>query len=478
VVRFDGCTAVRRLDGQTTCIAKLRTDIVLWAENTLCDDLLFTESGAAVEVPTKLVQGGCQARVPVGQSSAVSRLEVLSAKTGEVLLGLQLDRSQPNFLARTARMKVRAIPDLSEAESDYYNKITPSISIEDRLDLTYALAVSYQRLGQLDAANKIYAQLRELADSAGYQSIAIAAQVATAQIFIDDSRITDAKAVLAKATAATQLIPGASAVAIDLQYAVATETQTAPGSVEVLEYFKRVYAISEGLRNTDILSLTAARLVGAFNDLKRFDEAKQVLPAMSAMLVGASDCERAKILSNQATLGMNLVEASNSMATPILIGDRLVRDILEDALASRKKCLSVPSLIRIQVSRARLALLEQRWADVHDAVLAGRELPGFGNMAYQMLSMQDYEAQRVLRIGEHQEALRLFTELARQADAIPGERVEFLIRAAIGKLEALRMMNKSDSAAIDLLRAWLQNRADQPPAIVGNISRRFDAVTH
>jgi hypothetical protein len=197
---------------------------------------------------------------------------------------------------------------------------------------------------------------------------------------------------------------------------------------------------------------------------------------MSAMLVGASDCERAKILANQAVLGMNFVEAGDARNTPITIGERRIEDILDDALESRKKCLSIPSLIRIYVSRARLALLEQRLADVRDAVRDGRALPGLNNMAYQMLSLWDYEAQRVVLSGDPQEALRLFTELARQADAMPSERDEFLIRAAMGRLEALRMTNKSDSAATDLLRAWLQNSKEQPPALVGNISRRWKII--
>lgn len=476
LVRFDGCAAVRRLDGQTTCLAKPQTDIVLWAENTACEELLVTESGAAVEVPTKVVNGGCQAQVPVGQTSSVSKLEVLSAKSGEVLLGLQIDRSRPNFLARTGRTKLRAVPDLREAESEYRNKLIASTNIEERIDLIYALAVTYRRMGEADTARRTYASLFELAQDAGYNSVAIEAQLEQAQILSENQYTKQARALMMFSASMVDPPDAFSNIMIGVQSGISLVMEDNFSESNTL--FRQSYKIAEGLSNRKLSEAALNQLIPGLMNAKHYDDAVRLLPKLDLLLLGANDCDRARILANQAWIALNLDDIMEKNTIPRMIAEKPISDVLADALASRKRCLANPALIRIYVSIARTALIEGRLADAKDAIDKSKALPGFSAMIWQKLCMMDYEGQWALRAGKVQDALQVFTDLFTEAGKYPNNRQEFECRATLGKLEALGSDIGQDRSLVNKLQSCLDSGENGDPVLYHNIRQRKQQISH
>lgn len=470
LVRFDGCLAVRRVDAQTSCLVKPQSDIVLWAENTPCEELLITESGAAVDVPSKVVNGGCQARVLIGQTNSASRLEVLSAKSGEVLLGLQIDRSRPTFLVRTSRTKLRAVPDLREAEDEYRNKLIASTSIEERIDITYALAVTYRRMGEADTARKTYASLFEIAHDAGYISVSIEAQLEQAQILSENQYTKQARGLMAFSASLSDPPDAFSKVMIGIQSGIATVMEENFSESNAL--FRQAYSIADGMSNRRLSEAALNQLIPGLMNTKQYNEAVSLLPKLDLLLVGANDCDRARILANQAWIALNLADIMEISRVPRMIADKRVSEVLADALASRKRCLANPALVRIYVSIARTALLDGRLGDAKDAIDKAKALPGFSTMVWQKLCMMDYEGQWALRAGKVQDAIRIFIELSAEAGKYPNNRQEFECRAALGKLEALGSNIEEDRSLVTKLQSCIDSGENGDPVLYHNIRQR------
>lgn len=474
-IHFDGCTAVRRIGSEQICLVKPQSQLTLWVESTACEALYVTESGAAIDFVGQRIDDGCQIPVQTGGSRDVTQLEVHSAKTADTWFRLTIDRSKPTFLWRTARMHARAIPDVENLEHTIQQKINQSTSGEDILDVLSEAAVASLRKGQAEQALRYYRQLSEHARSHSYITLAIEAAARQAQILSENGLTEQAKAILAESS--KLLYPGdaQSFMLLSIQNGFAA-TMEEQSSVAV-KYYSDSLRIAQGVGNQAQMGHLAALLIPSLVDAGNFKKARSLLPLLEKRADVNEPCEKAKSLFNLAAIGMDLAELEGlPPGGMLMIGSRPIRDILNESLQARQKCMSNPALVRLYVFMTRAALMEGHLSDARTFIDLCRAVPGLSSMAWFHLSITDYESQWSIRSGQPKSALQVIEDGEKLLERYANERQEFKCRFAIGRMESLRLLKQVNDGALLEVRKCLPLLQDGDAALNENLLRRASAV--
>lgn len=469
LVRFDGCTAVRRSGSELSCLVKPQSEVTLWAESVSCNDLYVTESGAAIDVATSPVNGGCQIRFPVGTTLNVTPLEVLSTQTATPWLSLTIDRSNPTFLERKERMERRALPNVDVGV--LLTRIAQATNQEDKIDFTWTLAIAHERNGKIEQALNAYSQIIELANNNQYPYIAVSAAAKRGELLFRAGEYTEARRALSQVKDNLD----ERLVASYLQWTEWNIVLPDISSEEALPVLDKLIRIAAALRNFSMQRDLTTWFIQALTDTNRLDEASKALSSFS--LEDLPDCRKSMLLANQAWLATDLIERRPEFPTELVLGTRTIRSIQAEAFTLRNdQCSSAGSLVTLANGMARVALLEDRLADAKVAIDQAKSVRSLVSNSYVALSLIDYEAQWSVRTDRKTQALSLFSELARRANSA-GDPEGFSCRAAVGLLEVAHVLNRDDEASRAMLKTCLPVVKKYNPPQYMNLTRRLGRIT-
>lgn len=172
-VLFRGCTVLQQTDAGVVCLTSAISQTMLWVADRPCDSIELVEDGASIAVSSEWIEDGCQIWPSAHSSKQTSTYAIRERKSGKTLWSLNYDRSKPWLLELTDRMWRRAELDLQGLT---WADPTVAVAYEHpavRIDRAYATALMLMRQGKKEESLRAFAEIQELAASAGYPSISL-----------------------------------------------------------------------------------------------------------------------------------------------------------------------------------------------------------------------------------------------------------------------------------------------------------------
>lgn len=307
--QYSGCIAIHRTAVAQSCMVGPDSSLVLWIPQASCQGLQLTDGGRPLDAIPSEIEEGCQLRVAVPASpQSVTTLVVTDRRSQQPRLSIVLDRSNPNLLGWRRQVRAAATDDdLSRIVENLERTACPQAENVCQMERADALARGYVRQGRIEEARRRLIEAAEHASHAGYPSVAVDAEREIAILLQEAGKFPLSWDSLQRAQ--SYATPGYGKQIVELLYKKAGLLRAEGHLLEALGGFQNcsVYArrLSEDAALRAIVPLTTDLAIA----LGKFDDAERGLKLFPQILEGASTCQRAWLLVDQASIIHELVVA-------------------------------------------------------------------------------------------------------------------------------------------------------------------------
>ncbi|MFO0575618.1 MAG: hypothetical protein U1A78_16605 [Polyangia bacterium] len=449
-ILYSGCKAVREPQSEPTCEISPESTLSIWVPAVACDTVRLEVPGQPLTPTSHAVYGGCQLKVRVGGQVANSSVEVRDARSGHTLWTLKLDRAKPEMFQIGERVRQRAAIDLEDFVATLRNKRSQSRDLVSMGEFSFGTAYVYMRLGQLDLAVSYYRHAIEYYLRAGYISNAADAAQKLAYNLQRSGLFAEAWQALADARSFAPANEGESRIWLAYQSGVISRAE------EHLEnaasWFERAYYDATRIGHRQLMGFTASLLADVYVAQDRKNDAERLLADMKIIADGESHCDRASLLAGMAWTGLVLAEDSSEPVKTARVGQELIRDLFEQALESRSKCVDNTSLSNIINGLAHTAFLEGRLVDARELSKKAGQTPGLSALG--AMELVNLNARIALSSNQPSDAASSFKKLSELSLNSPKRR-EFECKAAIGQIEAAYSLGRVENETLSVAKACL-----------------------
>lgn len=466
------CTAYQTTSNGSVCMLNPEGKVILWANTPRCDSIRVEENGITAPTIGTAINEGCRVQYVSRSTEQQTVLSVKDSHSGRILWNRKLDRSQPNLLTWTTRIKYRTDDALSEVTSTIRNKSTQIQDAERLMDLSLAAAVNYQRHGQIDLALSAYRQAYEYATRAQFPSISIQASLGLAYVLRFDNHFSEARTVV---HAADLLVPEGDAYSrMLLDWLQGNLLEDQEHLTEAAYYYRRVWNVSEMISDKEYRRKSTAALVRALTMLDRNQELMPLLSLYDDFLADSTDCQKAQLQADKAWKGVHIATSMNQYSGTVKVGKENSHDLFHASLAA-KQCHTNESLVNIYNGLARVAFLENRLPDAHVWISKSRMITG--GFTDDVLEILDLEGRISIFEGQADVALKIFNELERRAKTTEIYSHVFECMALVGIQEALVISGKFDASIEKRVNDCLDpGRSTLVPFYIRTLTQRATSV--
>lgn len=448
---YSGCKVVREPRQEPICEVTPDSTLSVWVRVPACDSVRLEEKGQVLAPDRLPVLEGCQLKVPMSGISTIpgSTLVLRNAQTGQSLWTLKLDRARPELFQLSERIRQRAAVDLEDFITSLNNKRLQRHDLLSLGELSFATAFVYMRLGQFDLCVNQYRHAIEYYLRSGYLSNAIDAAQKLAYNLQRADMFAEARQTLWDAEG--YLPTGYADSYFWLSYQTGMIYRHEGQLTEAAGWFLRAYQDATKVGNRLLMGTSSSMLADVYVAMDRPGEAEQLLGAMSQIVDGERDCEKASLLAGTAWTGLLMAEDSNAHPAIARVGTDSIRELFERALESRKKCVDNAGFANILNGLAQTAFLEGRLVEARTFMEQARQVPALSALG--SLELLELEARLALSNNQPEEAADLFKKLGELARHTP--RRIFTCKASTGLLEAQRARGVSDREVADSVKTCL-----------------------
>lgn len=453
-VEFLGCTATRGTAPQFTCMLVPDDQLTLWVGNRDCKDVQAADSGQPIKAALYSIQGGCQLRLPPALGVHKSTLTLADRRSQQVFWTLPLDRSRPYLLEWKRRIWDRASLNPEDVLPDLQLKVTEAPDAEGLIDAAYALAIANQRLGNRDESVRQYSHVIQLAEKAGYRSIAMEAGYRRTFQLRQVGLMPEARASLAQMS--RYVTPG-EARGTSYQGLEDGLFDRAEERFDLaLTKFEQVYAAASRVNDRVIQLPTLPLLAEALMKAGRTDTAEQLLTETEPLLDGQTVCKQSGLLSFAAHISLRLRLDTGRV---IPIGRMTTREALLRARDLEQQCTTSINRAPIFLFLAQIARMDGRYSEAQEWLAKSKAASDASALI--VLEQKDEEALLALAEGRLSEAYQLFQAVDATSQKQPGTfPQDYRCKAAIGMAEARFAMGQLTPQLQDAVRTCLS-----PPRI-------------
>lgn len=474
-----GCIVAQKIQGDSVCFLGADPKLVLWVGSTSCDQLRIEEDGRTLSAQTQSLQNGCQLQVIASSSNPQSILSVKDAQTGNTYRSLKLDRTKPDLLSWTLRIRARDDADLDQSAAELAAKIRFAQSAHELMDLHFAIGYSnYQNKKPKESINDLR-RAYEYAIRGGYYDFAIECAGWLSEVLRHDNEYTEADEVLKNARA----LLGSLSVGYLRPYMLLSWNEgilfdERDNLGAAIERYMSVLSISRRMDDRRVLRRVVPVLSDTLVRAARPQEALALLSGFEQLIDGASPCDAARVLTNKAWTIISVVEMYSdpqAMLSFLNLGQDNVVRLLARAHDRMKECHSGRYFGNIYNAQSQISLLENRtstalqWADKAESVAS--------LFIQDRLEVLEVRARVESAQGRYDSALRYFDRLGQALTTSGNGTRLFSCKIALGKFEVLHRLGRTDHRLSSEAEACTNQRtAGVAPGYVQMFERRLRAA--
>lgn len=471
-VEFFGCTAIRGTAQQFTCMLVPDDQLTLWVSSRNCKDVQAADSGQPIQADLYAIQGGCQLRLPPSLGTHKSTLTLADRRSQQVIWSLPLDRSRPNLLEWKRRIWDRASLNPEDVLPDLHRKVTEAPDPESLLDASYALAIANQRLGNRDESVRQYSHVIQLAEKAGYRSVAMEAGYRRTFQLRQVGLMAEARASFAQMS--RYLTPGEEKGSTyqDMEEGLLDRAE------ERMDWafarFEKAYSAT--LRVNDrVLQLSSMPLLAeALLRTNRAEATEQLLAETEPLLAGQTLCKQSALLSFAASVGLQL---RNDAGHAIKIGRMTLRETLLRAMELEQQCATNNNRATTYLALAQLARLDSRYPESRDWLAKSKAAPD--PTAHTVIEQKEEEALLTLAEGRFNEAYQLFQAMDTTSQKLPGTFPQtYHCKAVMGMAESRFAMGQAATQLHETIKSCINTGSNGLSApLIRQLDRRARAIS-